>query len=156
MAWRMMAWFTLGAGIVVAAAAAARPLVPMTGAPPRALRAPRGPPTARYPADSLATRIAGRDPFRFDRHSAAVPYDPQRAAVAIATPYGPPKPALRLVGVVTGREPAALIEGLPGIEGGRVLRRGERIAGLTIAAIERRQVRVVGMDTVWVLTLRTP
>jgi hypothetical protein len=63
---------------------------------------------------------------------------------------------LRLVGLVEGVRPQALIEGLPGVEGGRALARGEAVGGLRVAEIFRGQVRVVGMDTVWVLTLRRP
>lgn len=153
---RVVGWVVLVSGIVAAPVAVVRPLLPATSAPV-AVGARERPASAasRYPADSLAARIAAHDLFRFDRRPATMPYDPQRPAAVLGT-YTPPKPALRLVGLVSAAEPAALIEGLPGIEGGRVLRRGDRIAGLTIAAIERGRVRVVGMDTVWVLTLRRP
>jgi hypothetical protein len=50
----------------------------------------------------------------------------------------------------------AAIEGLPGIEGGRLLRVGEQLAGYRVASIEGGRVRVVGQDTVWVLMLRHP
>jgi hypothetical protein len=83
-----------------------------------------------------------------------VAYDPQRAEAP--PPNVPPKPALVLVGLVSGEVPTALIEGFPGVEGARVVHAGDVVAGVRVAAIGVRGVRLVGMDTVWVLAVREP
>ena len=153
---RVLGWVLVVSGVGIAFRAALMPLAPPVQAAAGQPRAPDAAPAPRYPADSLAVSVAGRDLFRFGRRRATTAYDPRRAVTPGAGAYIPPKPVLRLVGLVSGTEPAALIEGLPGIEGGRVMRGGERIAGLTVTTIERGRVRVVGMDTVWVLTLRLP
>lgn len=153
---RVLGWVLVVSGVGAAFGAALMPLAPPVQAAAAQPREPNAVPAPRYPADSLAVSVGGRDLFRFGRRPATTAYDPQRAVTPVAGAYAPPKPVLRLVGLVSGAEPAALIEGLPGIEGGRVMRGGERIAGLTVTAIARGRVRVVGMDTVWVLTLRLP
>lgn len=109
-----------------------------------------------YPADSFAHRVIERDPFRVARRPAAVAYDPSPAAAAAAAVPAPPKPVLVLTGIVWGKAPEAVVEGLPGVEGPRVLRVGDQVAGLGVRRIEPGRVTVVGMDTVWVLTVRQP
>ncbi len=104
-------------------------------------------------ADSLAAVAAARDPFRLARASAPVPFDPAVSG-DIPAPPPPPRPPLRLVGIALGGDPAALIEGLPGIEGTRVLRVGEGVAGYTVRRIEEKHVRIAGPDTTWTLTVR--
>jgi hypothetical protein len=76
--------------------------------------------------------------------------------MAPPTPSGPPKPSLILVGLISGEDATAVLEGLPGIEGSRVLRLGDVVSGLRITRIAENHVVVVGMDTVWVLTVREP
>jgi hypothetical protein len=61
-----------------------------------------------------------------------------------------------LVGIVTGVEPTAVIEGFPGIEGSRVVRIGDVVAALRVRSIRPTGVRITGMDTVWTLTVREP
>ena len=146
----------VAAGVLATARAAAGPLVagiadPRTAPAPDGA-APRGP----YAADSVSRVVVARDLFRLGRRPAQVAYDPARASRPAEGPIAPPKPALRLTGLVEGAHPQALIEGLPGVEGGRALGRGDVAGGLRVAEIGRGQVRVVGMDTVWVLTLRRP
>jgi len=140
-----------------AAAVTHAALVPIAAPLPRTTRATRvaaqaGP--EAYPADSLAALVEAGDVFRLGHRPAPVRYDP--AAGAGPQPWSPPvsRPALRLVGLVAGATPLAAIEGLPAIEGGRVLKVGERVAGFRLIAIEGGRVRVSGQDTVWVLTLR--
>jgi hypothetical protein len=107
-------------------------------------------------ADSLTTIALRRPLFRSDRRPAAVPYDPQRSA-APAEPAAPvERPTLALSGIVWGAEPAALIEGMPGVEGSLVLRRGEASAGIRIVRIERTRVVLSGRDTTWILQVREP
>ena len=141
-----------GAAAVIHAA-----LVPIGAPLPRTTRATRvaaqaGPPA--YPADSLAALVQAGDVFRLGHRPAPVRYDP--AAGGSPQAWSPPvsRPALRLVGLVAGATPLAAIEGLPGVEGGRLLKVGEQVAGFRLMAIEGGRVRIVGQDTVWVLTLR--
>ena len=96
-----------------------------------------------------------RDAFRVDRRPAALAYDPARAGAQPAAP-GPPKPSLTLVGLVAGHNATAVLEGLPGIEGSRVVRVGDVVSGLRVTRIEQDRVVIVGMDTTWVLKVREP
>jgi hypothetical protein len=107
----------------------------------------------RIAAESVAT-IVSRDPFRIGRRPLLPAYDPLHLAEQSAPP--PPKPTLTLVGVVNGSEPSAVIEGLPGVEGARVVRVGDVIAGLQIKKITDGRVLIRGMDTTWVLEVREP
>jgi len=68
----------------------------------------------------------------------------------------PPKPTLILDGVVNGVDPSAVIEGLPGVEGSRVVRVGDVVAGLQVKRITDSRVVIAGMDTTWVLEVREP
>ena len=97
-----------------------------------------------------------RDPFRVTRRPAAVLYDPVRISQP-AIP-APQKPALALVGIVwdSGKDPTALVEGIPGADGPRPVRRGETIAGLRVKAIKQDRVLITGLDTTWTLTVREP
>ncbi len=108
------------------------------------------------PADSLTRLIVERDLFRVARRPAGVTYDLVRAAQP-PTPV-PPKPALMLTGIVwdRGGNPSAVLDGVPGAGGPRVVRSGERIGALLVRRIERDRVVVVGLDTTWTLTVREP
>lgn len=108
-----------------------------------------------YAADSLTQVVVSGDLFRAGRRPADIAYDPLRGASAVPTD-GPPKPQLTLVGVVSGGEPSAVIEGFPGVEGSRVVRVGDVVAGLRVKSIATHGVRIVGMDTVWTLTIKEP
>ena len=112
------------------------------------------PPAAR--PDSLVGALVERDPFRVTRRPATVLYDPVRLAQPATPPA--PKPALVLVGIVwdSGRDPTALVEGLPGVEGPRPVRNGETIAGLRVKTIKLDRVVMTGLDTTWTLTVREP
>jgi hypothetical protein len=94
------------------------------------------------------------DPFRLGRRPAPVPYDPIHGGQPPAP--GVAKPVLALVGIVVGADPTAIVEGFPGVEGARVVRTGDVVAGLRVARIGAREVTVVGMDTTWTLTVREP
>ncbi len=106
--------------------------------------------------DSVAAAVVARDPFRVTRRPAPVAYDPVRLAQPAPPP--PPKPTLALVGIVWdgGRDPCALVEGLPGVEGPRTVRRGEVVAGLRVNAIRPDRVVITGLDTTWTLKVREP
>jgi hypothetical protein len=105
--------------------------------------------------DSLDEKVIARDPFRSTRHSAAVPFDPNPPAPMAAEPP-PPKPTLAVTGIVWGAAPSAVLEGLPGVEGARLVRAGEVIAGFRVRRITAHEVTVTGMDTTWVLKVRKP
>jgi hypothetical protein len=146
-------WGSLAGGVLLGARLLAWPLVRVSlPVRPEA----RGGPTQRVepvPTDSLAALLVTRDPFRLSRQPAAVAYDPLRLAQQAASP---PKPPLVLVGLVVGNSPAAIIDGLPGVDGARVVRAGEIVGPLRVRRIERDRVVVTGMDTVWTLMLRRP
>jgi hypothetical protein len=150
--WTAWCFAVSGAGAVLWAAVA--PVVTFT--PPAVPR--RSPPSSAvvrpYAADSLARLAVSRDLFRSARRPASVAYDPQRAAAPVENQ--PPKPALALLGLVGGAEATAVIEGFPGVEGARVVRVGDAVAGIKVQHIAADQVRLVGMDTVWVLRVREP
>jgi hypothetical protein len=90
------------------------------------------------------------------RRPAPIAYEPQAAAQPEQP--APPRPALSLLGIVWdgGRDPTALLEGLPGVEGARAVRRGEHIGDLRVRTIARDHVIVLGPDTTWILTVRKP
>jgi len=96
-----------------------------------------------------------RDPFRVTRRAAEVAYDPVRLTQLSTTPQVP-KPVLTLVGLVVGAEPTAIVGGLPGVEGPRVMRVGDQVARIIMKTISRQEVHLVGMDTMWVLRVREP
>ncbi len=106
--------------------------------------------------ESLTTGIMAHDPFRVARRPSDVGYDPVRLMQPVVPP--PPKPVLAVVGIVwdTGRDPTALVEGLPGLEGPRAVRRGETVAGLRVRMIEPDRVVITGLDTAWTLRVREP
>lgn len=123
----------------------------------RAQRPGHSPPRAAPAAlpDSAIHLAIATAPFRLRRVPSATRYDPVKAAAppSPAAPR-PPKPALILSGIVWGSTPAAAIEGIPGVDGSRLLSKGDTIAGLRIRRIGRSEVVVAGFDTTWVLTVR--
>jgi hypothetical protein len=151
--WGVGAW-AIG-GLAALAVAAFAPVVESTQ--PDLVRRPP-PPSAvlrSFPADSLARLTVSRDVFRSTRRPSSVAYDPQRAVAPVESNQ-PPKPALALVGIVAAPEPSAVIEGIPGIEGSRVMRVGDVVSGFRVKRIGGDHVVIVGMDTTWVLKVREP
>jgi hypothetical protein len=143
-------------GLVTGAQVAAGPLVRVTLPPPTETRVVDPPPAPRIAAESLGRPAVARDPFRFARRPVAVAYDPMR--IGQAPVPTPPKPMLMLVGIVWdgGKDPTALLEGLPGTDGPRSLRTGEVVNALHVKRIDRDRVVIVGLDTTWTLTVREP
>lgn len=152
--WSSGLWAVPVTGVAGAIWASIAPLAEGVPAYAAAARLALSPPV-RYAADSLAQATISGDLFRAGRRPAPVAYDPARSQQAVVAEV-PPKPVLLLVGIVAGTEPTAVIEGFPGIEGSRVSRVGDVVAGLRIQRIDTRGVRVAGMDTVWVLKVREP
>ncbi len=119
-----------------------------------ALRAKPDSSVARLSAESLAV-VVREDPFRVERRPSPVAYDPLRPSVG-PEPTAPPvpKPVLTLSGIVWGEEPSAVIEGLPGTEGPRVVHMGESFGTLRIRRLMPTQVVITGMDTAWTLSVK--
>ena len=86
--------------------------------------------------------------MRFSADSAAMPEE-QAAPAA-------PRPALALTGIVRGRRPAAVLSGVPGVEGEVVLRPGDSAGGLRLVRLDGDRAIVHGLDTTWRLTVRNP
>ena len=134
--------------------------VPALAALP-ALRTDNGGSTTRRPRPSpgdLRTLVE-RNPFRASRRPAPVAYDPLLAAGGgpmSEAPPPPPRPPLSVSGIVWGRHPAAVLDGVPGTEPGTLVQPGDTIAGLRVVRITAATVTVRGYDTTWVLTLRQP
>jgi hypothetical protein len=145
---------------VLAFGAAIRGAAPRTHGVVGAADAPPATSHVPLPAlrpDSLATLAARRNPFRSSRSAATVAYrasgEPEEPPAP--EPPRPPRPALALAGIMGGADPAALIDGLPGEEGTRVLRVGERSGAYVLQSVGRDQAVVSGPDTVWTLRVRS-
>jgi hypothetical protein len=108
------------------------------------------------PPESLVALVIGRNPFRLTRRPALVPYDAVRAAQPPSPPT--PRPTLSLAGIVWdgGANPSAVVDGLPGIEGPRVVRKGEIVGAISVRSITSDRVVMVGHDTIWTLTVKEP
>jgi hypothetical protein len=143
-------------GVVAIARITAWPLVPveLQGAVDARPGGSRSEASRAVATPDAIGAIVSRDPFRIGRLPAITAYDPIRLAQPSAPP--PPRPALILVGVVDGAEASAVIEGFPGVEGARVVRVGDALAGLQVKQIRGSRVTIVGMDTTWVLEVREP
>ncbi len=103
--------------------------------------------------DSAAQFVIARDLFRLGRRPGSGRYNPallQQPNV----PSTAARPQLVLRGVVVSDTASALIEGFPGLDGARLLRIGDSMAGIKVIAISRSQIRVAGRDTTWTVPLR--
>jgi len=111
----------------------------------------------RSPDREATERAIDRPAFRADRRAASTRYDPEHTGMP-ETPAAPPlpKPVLAVSGIVWGDQPAAVVEGVPGIEGSVVLRPGDSAAGLRVVRIQGDRVVIRGMDTTWQLTVKEP
>lgn len=148
--------FACGAGALLWSAAA-----PLGPAPVAAAADPVAEPGAQAiepePAESVAGAVVAADLFRADRRPAAVAYQATTAVAAAAGPAPtPPQPSLALTGLVWGVVPEAIVTGLPGTDGPRVLRVGDLVAGLRLVRLTPTTAVIVGADTLWTLTLRNP
>ncbi len=144
------------AGLALGVRFVASPLVRVPVPPPvrGASTVATVPPPAR--PDSLVGALVERDPFRVTRRPAAVLYDPVRSSQPPIPASA--RPALALVGIVwdSGKDPTALVEGIPGADGPRPVRQGETIAGLRVKTIKQDRVLITGLDTTWTLMVREP
>jgi hypothetical protein len=144
----------LGLGVAARYAISA-PIVLPPAARAGPLADPEQVPDERSRPDSLAHAIAARDPFRLTRAPSVVPFNPEAPSTGYAPPPRPPRPPLALAGIVLGDDPLALIDGLPGVEGSRVMRLGERVGDYVLRAVASDHVVIAGPDTTWTLRLRS-
>lgn len=110
-------------------------------------------------APSELHSIVHRDLFRLARSPAAVLYDPHAAIASGAVaepPAPPPRPALVVSGILWGRNPSAVLEGVPGSDQATLVRPGDTLGGLHVLRITAAAVTVRGFDTTWTLSLRQP
>lgn len=142
-------------GLIVVVRLATGPLVRVNLPAASAFAAPTraGEIAPKIGTDSVAA-IVSRDPFRVGHRPALPAYDPLRLAEQLAPP--PLRPTLVLVGLMEGSSPSAIIEGLPGVEGARVVRAGDVIGPLAVKKVGSGRVVITGMDTTWVLQVREP
>ncbi len=118
-------------------------------------------PSPRQAVDGRDTGagLIARNPFRRDRRPAVQAYH----TAGGATPSGverpvplPPRPPLQVSGVAWGTPPSAVLEGLPGHDGGIVVHAGDTLGGVVVVRIARTDVQVQGFDTTWTLQVRQP
>jgi hypothetical protein len=102
---------------------------------------------------AAAELLVARDPFRLERRPAGVAYNSATENTPVPPPR-PPRPALVVTGIIGGPPWEAVLEGIPGRQGSVLVRRGDTLAGLRVRAIGKDSVRIVGMDTTWILTVR--
>lgn len=95
-------------------------------------------------------------PFRLGHVPPAVRFGAEAIAPVQGTAPPVPKPVLALSGILWSREPAALVEGIPGVEGPIVLRPGETLGPIQLVSMQRDRVTLRGLDTTWVLTVKEP
>lgn len=126
---------------------------PTNGGTPSAVR-----PVGVEALHTAAAEVVETDPFRLERHPAAVPFDPQggTARGAAPPPAPPPRPALALGGILGGPPWEAILEGIPARTQGMVIQSGESIGDLRVRSIGPDTVVVDGPDTTWILTLKRP
>ena len=149
----------LMAGTVLGAAAAVRwsvtpPAVAASRPDPGVPALKAVPQATLVTADSLARQIAVRDPFRADRRPSAVAFEPARAEGAPPLPPPRSRPSIVVTGVLLGGTPAAILEGLPGVEGSRLLSVGDRVGEIVVRTITGDRVVVANADTSWTLPLK--
>ncbi|GJG89825.1 hypothetical protein tb265_50060 [Gemmatimonadetes bacterium T265] len=109
---------------------------------------------------SAAALLAAYDPFRLTHQPALVAYGapdpPPRVWAAPSGGLPSTRPHLVVQGFVGGRsEWAAVLGGVPGREGGVLVRAGDTLAGLRVRRITRDTLVVAAPDTAWHLTSGT-
>lgn len=141
---------------VYAAAAVWRNAVP---AEPRARHSvPGAPGVVGADTTGLASATAelrSRNPFRLARRPTDIVHNPwQPPAPPTPPPPAAPRPVLTLAGILGGPPWLALIEGIPGAEGGALLALGGEAQGVRFKRLGGDTVFLVGFDTTWALTPR--
>ena len=103
--------------------------------------------------DSVAGAALRVAPFRPDGRPSREVYDPNRTTQAPEN-AGMARPMLVVTGIMEGRAPLAVIEGVPGREGAVVMAVGDTAGGVRLRRIKGGTVTITGMDTTWTLTVR--
>ncbi|NIM50774.1 MAG: hypothetical protein GTN78_24065 [Gemmatimonadales bacterium] len=150
---RLAVWLLLMLGGVAAVRAVTGPVLPdARGVTTTAESNPVPDHSVQENADSLTAVIIDRNLFRLGRRPAVA----TSSAAEKPVPQGPvPAPRrFHLLGIVAGRVPSAVVEGLPGATGARVVREGERFGDYLVKRIREGRVDIVGIDTLWVLRLK--
>jgi hypothetical protein len=150
---RMLSGAFVALGLAALMSAATMPTARVrvnTGAAPDAVLT--DPKAAHSNLDSAAKLVAARDLFRRSRRPSDIAGNTPVPAIELVVA----RPELRLLGMVTGPSPTAVIVGLPGGPEIRVVRQGDVVAGFTVRRISSFGVEVRGMDTTWLLTVGKP
>ncbi len=105
-------------------------------------------------SEALLHAAARGTPFRIAHQAPVVRFGSLPAPSAVLPSISRPHPVL--TGLLWGRSPLVLLEGIPGHEGAVVLSRGDTAGGIRVGRIARDQVTLTGMDTSWTLTVRQP
>jgi hypothetical protein len=155
---RAAAWVFLISGVTAAVFAVRLPPILPPEIPEVVPSVPVGVDYSKPHVDSLVTLVRERNLFRQRRqpsppalHGDDVLFSDASSATGAASDT---RPSIQLQGIVAGSAPSAVILGLPGVEGARVVRPGDVIGSLTIQHIWDDSVRVAGLDTLWILPLR--
>lgn len=109
----------------------------------------------RRDLSELVRLAQAETPFRVGGLPPRIRYGAQPPVPVSQVPREP-RPVLQLSGILWGREPAALVEGIPGREGAVVLHLGESAGSIKVVQLTETVARLSGMDTVWTLTVREP
>ncbi|MFQ5808421.1 MAG: hypothetical protein ACE5JM_02280 [Armatimonadota bacterium] len=150
---RLAVWLLVVLGGAAAARAVTGPVLPhVPGVTATAESNPIPDHSVQENADSLTSVILDRNLFRLGRRPAVA----TTSAAEEPVPQGPvPVPRrFQLLGIVAGRVPSAVVEGLPGATGARVVREGDRFGDYLVKRIREGRVDIVGIDTLWVLRLK--
>jgi hypothetical protein len=114
-------------------------------------------PAARLAA--AARDVMGGNPFRLDRAPAPIGFAQPTAGPYAAPPSyeppPPPRPQLAVSGIM-GPPWQAVLEGVPGREGGVLVRKGDVLGELRIRDVTQTVVVVSAPDTTWRLSVRRP
>lgn len=102
--------------------------------------------------DAWESAIVDGDLFRASRAPSPVAFA-NAIEGAPPPPPKPPRPPLSVTGII-GPPWEAIVEGVPGRDGGVVVRRGDVIGELQVRSVRRDTVVIQGADTAWRLPLR--
>lgn len=103
--------------------------------------------------EEAAVALAEADPFRVTRRPSPIAYQPALEG-APAPPPRPPRPALSVSGIIGGPPWSAVLEGVPGRDGGTVVHQGDTLGELKVRVVKRDTVVIIGMDTTWRMIVR--
>ena len=99
--------------------------------------------------------VANTNPFRFTRLPSSLRFG-EVSTTATAAPEARPRPSLTLLGTIGGPPWQGVVAGLPGRNGGVVVRSGQQIDSFVVRSVAKDKVVIAGTDTLWVLTVRQP